>query len=159
MRGGQLSQRVGLSVRQRRIRAARIGVPAAAASGAKRRADQDALPRGFALYGASESPNADITIGLRLESWPYVGRICNLSPNQEQFNCFSDSPPQIAAVKWVGNELYWTSKRAVLRSSDLDGLSTYTVVSEWHAPSMLNEIDERVIWVDQLTGSVWTVAD
>ena len=121
--------------------------------------DQDALPRGFALYGASESPNADITIGLRLESWPYVGRICNLSPNQEQFNCFSDSPPQIGAVKWVGNELYWTSKRAVLRSSDLDGLSTYTVVSEWHAPSMLNEIDERVIWVDQLTGSVWTVAD
>ena len=119
---------------------------------------QDSIPRGFALYGASPSPSGEITISLRLESWPYIGRVCNLSPNQEQLRCFSDSPPQISAVKWLGDELYWASKRAVLRLIDLEGVSTYSVVSEWHAPSMLKVIEGKLMWVDQLTGSVWTVA-
>ena len=98
-------------------------------------------------------------LGLRRDAWPYVGRVCALSVGSEQPICFSDSPPQLSELVWVNDDLYWSSKRAVLKSYTLQDVSTYQVVSEWHAPSKLRSLNGVAIWLNELTGSLWRIDD
>ena len=117
---------------------------------------QISLPSGFMLYDVSISPSHQVTLALRRDVWPYVGRICDLELNDLSLTCFSDSPPQLSEVEWIGDELYWASKRSISRLKALDGTLTYEVVSEWHSPQSLKNINGIAMWLNPLSGSLWS---
>ncbi len=113
------------------------------------------LPGPFAVYDADLDPNQDYTLSLRLESWPFIGRVCTLGRETAELDCFSDSPPQISELAWVEDQLYWSSRRAVMRATLLEENQTYEVISQWHAPKALTAVDGRLMWLDHLAGSLW----
>jgi formylglycine-generating enzyme required for sulfatase activity len=117
------------------------------------------IPNGLAVYGVDLNSQNEITISLRLDSWPHVGRVCNLGIEQGNLSCYSDSPPQINEVVWAGEQLYWSSKRAIAKLIDIEGTSSYQVASQWHTPRSLTAIDDSLLWLDFHAGSLWSLGE
>lgn len=115
-----------------------------------------ALPGGMTIQGISPSPRGGITFTLRLNNWPYSGLVCEMSDENTSPTCLTNSPPQIAHPIWVDDQLYWSTRRAVVGLSQQDEVITFEVVSEWHRPQRLFTYQGRLTWLDQTAGSLWS---
>ena len=119
----------------------------------------DDLPRQRSARGVTISPEGRVTLSLRLDPWPHSGLICDVNLDDYSLACLSDSPPQIAQPLWHRDQLYWFTRRAVVRLLQLPEVTTYEVMSQWHRVAAMTIHQDRVIWVDQLSNALWGIAD
>ena len=114
------------------------------------------VPNGQIIRDISQGPtNEEITYTVMLEPWPHTGRVCLISKEGGTPTCLSDSPPQIQKVKWYNGELFWTSRRALLKAVEWEGVQTYEVVSQWHRGNDLLVWQDQLLLLDQTAGKIW----
>jgi hypothetical protein len=117
------------------------------------------LPSGRSIRGVSVGPNDQITVALRLDQWPHSGLICTVALTGQALDCLSDSPPQIAQPLWIGDDLYWSTRRAVVRLHKEEQVTTYKVMSQWHRVAAMTSYQGQLVWVDQLSNTLWRLDD